>query len=617
MSDPGSWSVPHARIEWRDDAPHDPESGDIFFSRTDGRAESECVFLRGNGLEQRWSRLDPARPGVFVVGETGFGSGLNFLLTQDRFLRTAPPACQLHYVSVEHRPWTRADLRRAHAQWPELAQHARDLQAQWPPPLRGPHRLHLAGDRVRLTLLFDEAAAALAGLQAGIHAWYLDGFAPARDAAIWRPAVLREVARLSAPGATLATYTAAGAVRRALGEHGFVVERLPGFAGKRHRLVARLPAAEPASPRPLPGPVAVIGAGFAGASCALALSRRGLATTVIEGQPQPASGASGVPQAVLYLKLSGACSDVARLQLHALRYAMAQTVHCPVDSAVAGVLQLGDAAQCARWEGLAAVPADLLQPVDRQQAAALAGIPLQSGGLWFPGAFALPGADFCNTRLTASGATFMAGRQVTGLAAGDEGDWNLQLSGSGPASLRAAAVICCGGTGPSLQGLPLHGIRGQLTRFRADATVTPRCVLTGAGHVIPLADGSFYAGSSYAHDNPSLAPVAGDDAENRLRAAGLLGCAQQDLSPVAAWVGLRCAGPDHLPAAGALPGPAGNFTLTGLRSRGLLFSPLLAEAIASELCGEPLPLTRPQWRSLDPGRWLRGKTGNPDQRLRK
>ncbi|MEM9737116.1 MAG: MnmC family methyltransferase, partial [Pseudomonadota bacterium] len=72
------------------------------------------------------------------------------------------------------------------------------------------------------------------------EAWFLDGFAPARNPELWEPDLLAEVARHTAPEGTFATYTAAGHVRRTLEAVGFAVERRPGFGRKRHMTAGRL-----------------------------------------------------------------------------------------------------------------------------------------------------------------------------------------------------------------------------------------------------------------------------------------------------------------------------------------------------------------------------------------
>lgn len=71
-------------------------------------------------------------------------------------------------------------------------------------------------------------------------AWFLDGFAPARNPELWTADLMAEVARHTAPGGTVATYTAAGHVRRALADAGFEVTRLPGYGRKRHMTAGRL-----------------------------------------------------------------------------------------------------------------------------------------------------------------------------------------------------------------------------------------------------------------------------------------------------------------------------------------------------------------------------------------
>jgi tRNA 5-methylaminomethyl-2-thiouridine biosynthesis bifunctional protein len=236
-------------LAWIDGQPFSPRFGDRYFSADAGLAETGHVFLRGNRLAERFAAL-PA-DGAFTIGETGFGTGLNFLAAWQLFEQAAPPGARLHLRSVEHWPLRAADLARALALWPELQPQAEALRAAWP-ALAGDTREHaFAGGRVRLELIVDDAASALARFDAAsVDAWFLDGFAPARNPAMWSAQVAAQLARASRPGATLATYTAAGWVRRNLQQAGFDVRREPGFGRKRQMTVGVRAAAhaEPDEP---------------------------------------------------------------------------------------------------------------------------------------------------------------------------------------------------------------------------------------------------------------------------------------------------------------------------------------------------------------------------------
>jgi tRNA 5-methylaminomethyl-2-thiouridine biosynthesis bifunctional protein len=222
-------------LQWRDGQPWSARFGDRYFSADSGPDESRHVFLQGNGLAARWAALRTA--GCFHVGETGFGTGLNFLCAWQLFTQVAPAGARLVFHSVERWPLARAELQAALALWPALQTEAQALSAAWSPPPSGV--LEVDFGAVRLALHVGDVAAVLPQWPAAtVDAWFLDGFAPARNPEMWSAAVLAEVARCARPGATLATYTSAGAVRRGLQAAGFAPQRRPGHGRKREMLVA-------------------------------------------------------------------------------------------------------------------------------------------------------------------------------------------------------------------------------------------------------------------------------------------------------------------------------------------------------------------------------------------
>jgi tRNA U34 5-methylaminomethyl-2-thiouridine-forming methyltransferase MnmC len=214
-----------AELEWRDGVPVSTRFADPYYSLDDGLAETRHVFLAGNGLPGR------LRPG-FHVAELGIGTGLN-LLALVALVRAA--GCgPIRYTGFEAFPLPPADMRAALAAFPEVAEDAEALLAAWDTggPMRTPE--------VEATFILGDARETLPRWQGRADAWFLDGFAPARNPELWEPALLAEVARHTTPGGTAATYSAAGDVRRGLEAAGFAVERRPGYGRKRHMTVARL-----------------------------------------------------------------------------------------------------------------------------------------------------------------------------------------------------------------------------------------------------------------------------------------------------------------------------------------------------------------------------------------
>ncbi len=227
--------VEYAELEWTDaGAPRSVDFDDIYHDAADPLGESRHVFLEANRIPARVATSE----GDFVIAEAGFGIGLNFLLTVNEWLAAGCP-CRLHYLGFENRPLRPSDLRRALARFPELAEPASWLLTQYPTPAAGCHRLSLH-DKLQLDLFLGDAAEQMLlhgeGLRSKIDAWYLDGFSPAVNPDMWGWELFGMIADCGKTGATISTYSAAGAVRRELRDAGFSVKRVRGFANKRHML---------------------------------------------------------------------------------------------------------------------------------------------------------------------------------------------------------------------------------------------------------------------------------------------------------------------------------------------------------------------------------------------
>ena len=213
-------------LTWREKVPIATRFDDPYFSLEDGVAETEHVFLSGNGLPGRF------RDG-FSVAELGFGTGLNFLVTWQAWRASGAPGI-LHFTSFELFPMKSADMSRALSAFPDLEPLALEM-------VDGLAKGHgLAGEDVILTIVAGDARDTVRNWENKADAWYLDGFAPARNPELWEPELLQAVANHTNPDGTAATYSAAGSVRRSLQDAGFEVERRSGFGRKRHMTVARL-----------------------------------------------------------------------------------------------------------------------------------------------------------------------------------------------------------------------------------------------------------------------------------------------------------------------------------------------------------------------------------------
>ena len=214
-----------AKIRWEDgDLPVSTQFDDPYFSRHDGLAETRHVFLDGNNLAQRFSGASS-----FSIAELGFGTGLNALAAIALWRQTAPPGARLSYTAFELYPMTGEEMARALTAWPELTDLAQSLLAAWP-------ATEIALPGADLSVVIGDARQTVPGWTGVAQAWFLDGFAPSRNPQMWEATLLQAVHDHTAPGGTFATYSAAGAVRRALAGAGYQVSRVPGYGRKREML---------------------------------------------------------------------------------------------------------------------------------------------------------------------------------------------------------------------------------------------------------------------------------------------------------------------------------------------------------------------------------------------
>jgi tRNA 5-methylaminomethyl-2-thiouridine biosynthesis bifunctional protein len=600
MASPEMASPMASPVIWgADGAPRSRLFDDIYFSTADGLAESRAVFLAGCGLPEAWR----GRAG-FVVGELGFGSGLNILALLDLWRGTRDPGARLHVFSVEAFLMPAEDARRALAAWPELADLAAQLLAQWPRRARGFHRITFEGLDAVIDLAVLEVGEALGAWAGSADAWFLDGFSPAKNPAMWRQEVLDLIAARSAPGARAATFTVAGAVRRGLTAAGFAVEKRPGFGRKSERLEARLPAGGPPAGAPAPR-IAVIGAGIAGAALRRAFRAMGADPLVIEAEG-PGAGASGNAAALVMPRLDAGGGPVAQLYAQSLERAADLYDPCPGAVIAGGAVQLETG------------------PKDKGRFDRIA-----EDGLFEPGAMARLAAGEVEARLGEPAGAGLAIRDarvveparilgdwlagasilkasVERIEASADG-WRL-LDAGGAQVARADIVVIAAGAGAArlAPGLPLSAVRGQVSL--AEPFAVPKAVI-GEGYVIPTGAGLLF-GATHDRGDTGSEPRPADHQRNLDQLArarpGL--AAELRVRPLEARASLRAVTPDFLPLAGAVPGAPGLYILSGLGSRGFCAAPLLAEHVAALALGFPSPLPKGSREIVDPERFDRRRS---------
>lgn len=617
-----------ARLEiGPDGTPFSAAYGDVYHSAAGGPQQARHVFLGGNDLPTRWQGQER-----FVILETGFGLGLNFLATWAAW-QADPQRCQrLHFVSAEKHPFSAEDLRTAQATWPEFAPLAEALRERWPPLVPGFHRLNLAGGRVILTLVFGDAVEVLRKIDAAVDAFYLDGFSPAKNPELWSPLLCRTLARLAAPGATLASWSVSGAVRDALAAAEFDLEKRPGFAAKRHMLVGRYRSRKPAKRQtPSDRRALVLGAGLAGATAAHGLARRGWQVTVLDENGAPGLGASGNLAGVLRPLPSVDDNRLARLTRagYLATRALIDDLGGAVRWSPCGVMHLArdashETIQRRTVETLHP-PGEYLQFLDREEASAKLAWPADTGGWWFPGGGWVQPPSLCGAALAAFPER-IATRFGCAVARLERADGEWRAFGADGTRVAAAPflVIAAGAAATRLDlltHLPQHRARGQVTHLPAGTRSPLEVVVCRLGYATPAVDGVQLAGASYTLWDDEPGERVGDHADNLARLELMLPgyAAELDPAELGGRVGFRPVSPDRLPIVGAIPDFAagrettrlidvprlpGAFCLQGYGARGIVWSALMAELIASLMAGDPLPLESDLVAAVDPGRFL-------------
>ena len=601
--------IQQVNIVWDDNGqPVSTAYDDVYFNSDAGIDESRHVFMEQNRLPERW--INNAGHS-FTIGETGFGSGLNFLVAAKAWLDNTESGI-LHFVSVEKSPLSKEDLQRTLKLWPELSEIAGEFIQLYPPAVPGIHRIKLANNRIILTLMYGEADDMFASLRGSDHplfqrqgnptidAWFLDGFAPSKNPDMWSEKLFQTIADLSKIGTTFSTFTVAQAVRHALEHTGFQFNRAPGFGLKReilfgslikHAVSSTAASSEPAtfnspyqppwylppSVEPVPKTAIVIGGGIAGCSTARALAERGIAVTLIERHRAMGQEGSGNPQGIIYPKLSASTSQLARFGLAALLHASryhADFLDLKLDTDAiignrCGVLVLPSSEKNKeQFEKIAEqFPKELVQLHEGEQLNKTAGLSLTNQfGLFFPKLGWIKPPVACQV-LTDHPLITVQMAEVENIdyehsALSRNSSWQaLNNAGSSIATAQVMVIACAFDSSRFNQTnhLPIQKTRGQISRLPATKKSSAlKTVLCGEGYIAPAAGGEHTLGATYNVGETSTA-IRPEDHHTNLQQLANTDAAMantfnpENINQLHGRAAFRCTTLDYLPIAGPAP----------------------------------------------------------------
>jgi tRNA 5-methylaminomethyl-2-thiouridine biosynthesis bifunctional protein len=638
-----------AHITWQDNQPTSQDYTDVYYSAAGGRAEKEYVFLKHNQLPQRWKNSSR-----FVIGETGFGTGLSFLVTADAWLASSLPDACLYYFSVEKHPLSRSDLQRAINCWPEYSELARQLLSVWPESVPGFHSIEIMPKRIVLCLMLGDVMEMLPAMTTKVDAWYLDGFSPQRNPAMWSQDVLNCIARQSHSDTTFSTYTAASDVRQGLVAAGFAVQKVAGFSSKRNMLCGKIQQLQPVQHSApwvteIPHTIqetraAVIGAGLAGITTACALAQRGWQVDVFESHADYAQGGSGNPAGVLLPRIASNSSVESEFYATAffrtLRHLTGLQQNYPdLEWTESGVIQLLSSERLQKQFSQVEPDNNYVRKLFASDASAIAGIELEVDALFYPQAGWLNPRSWCDVLLRDAGdkvrTRFNAG--ITRLVQ-QHALWQLigdnnNVLGSYPVVVMANAHQI--NSFSQTAWLDVHPARGQLSYVAAtNNSQHLQCPICYEGYILPAINRRHIIGASFVADNDSDDCTAAEHRQNLDRLLQYLptvGIAADDYSDAtcAGRAAVRAVTPDRMPLLGAVPDRdyfqqhysdlqlgkrttmypvgrslAGLYVNVGHGARGFTSTSLAAATLAALITQDVLPVSLPVLQALHPARFF-------------
>jgi len=645
----------YANLQWRDGQPYSPDFDDVYFSADNGIEETEHVFIHHNRLQPRFEQNTQ---GIFTIAETGFGSGLNFLIAVKHWLQLSKPWQTLYFYSVENTPLTAEDLIRAQNAWPELKAIAEPLQQQYTAASYGFHQFELYQGRVKLVLMLGEVETMLAQLQAPVDAWFLDGFAPGSNPDMWSEQVFSHIQRLSHSGTSLSTYTAAGFVRRGLIDKGFAIEKVSGIGKKRHMLagtltskgedihrsdqpwyenVSRDTTRDTAIAIEENKSVSIIGAGIAGISSAWALVKRGYQVEIFEAASALGAAASGNPRGMIMPRLSLQDSADAEFYTSAYFYALRclQALDPQQQSwQQTGGLQLPSSERSKKQ--MANYPQDvsLAQTLDAQAASEICGLNIEHTVHYFARAACVFPQQVLQKMIGEMGDALKINYD-TSIESFDyvDGCWELKNQHRGMVGKTRHLILANAWQlkkYPQLAHIYLQPARGQLSYYQDNPRSKKlKMPVSFEGYIMPAHEHQHISGASFELDDCSI-QLRDEEADANLReinhwfkhlfvekdncgGRAAVRAVTPDRVPIVGNVALSCALHNDYgdlykgkpackyPLSNNLPGLYVN---SGYGARGFSSAFLCSELLAAIICDEPLPVSKRVRYALHSSRFL-------------
>ena len=587
-------------INFKDGILRSNEYNDVYFSTENGLEESRHVFLNGNNLLKRFNTEND-----FTIAELGFGTGLNFLATWQLFKSSKRKGSILNYISIEGYPLETSLIRKTHSIFPELSFFSKKLCSKLPPLWSGIHRIHFDEDQVCLTLIYGEALEILTNLEFETNVWFFDGFSPSKNKSMWSFELLNEAFRLTKPGGTFATFSASGEVRKNLNKAGFFIKKVKGFSNKKEMTVGQKSGGKFFFE--YPQSVIVIGSGIAGSSVAKSLQRRGVNVKIIEKMKSIASGSSGNKAAIQSPRLTTVDTVSGRLSLASYRYArdLSKTLKCSLDdpSIVFGLPER----EVIRQRKLLNQdwPYDLIRKInddDRNKYLNtenhFEGVIHDYGGTINPIKMI--------KKILNNDIEIIFNKKIEKVSKTSSG-WQICCSDQSTFNAEAIVLACAEGLKEIKQTsvFDLQYTQGQVSYINKSLLANiPKANISFSGYITPPINDILTVGATYEKYNRKRYDVSIEaHRENFDKIPKIIRemfFNKKILDDLKGKVSMRVSTYDRMPIMGEIE--KNLYVLSGLGSRGMVWGPLLGDALASIILNQPSGLDRNMIKSCDPNR---------------
>jgi tRNA 5-methylaminomethyl-2-thiouridine biosynthesis bifunctional protein len=626
--------------------------GDPYFSLANPLEESQHVFLDSTDIPGRWKNKH------FTIAELGFGFGINFITTANAWIKQPRSNHQLHYISIEKYPVQPTDLTRCYQELNLSSSITESLLEQYPLPVAGFHRIELREHNITMTLIFGEAIDCLKQCGFEADAWFLDGFTPSKNEALWSEHIAKQVHRLTRLGGTLSTYSAASDVRKVFTHAGFDISKSLGYGKKREMLIGTLTNKQTlqtyklkdkswlisTASKPYEQNAIVIGAGMAGTAISAALAKRGWLVTLVDKNNALASEGSGNANAILMPRLSVDHDTQSQLTLLGFLYSLQYFKHLKKHSddfnwQQCGAIQIPrDDTQWKRMQLIASqenIPQSLFQAVDQQQASELANCSVASAGWYLPLAGWLTPSQLCYALIKQypNHIDFQANTEICSIEKQDS-QWVAYNNNQQEICRTNTVVIanaCSVNQFEQTDWCHLNPKRGQISLIpEHECSIQPRKIVCADAYITPAINSQYVLGATFVTADTSTELRQSEHEENLMKLKKMIpSYASDDIRTLGGRAAIRAVSADRLPIVGPIADEVsfntmykdaaigsthshylspkyhdGLYLASGFGSRGLAWIPLCTEALACLINNEPSPLGKNLLNAIHPNRIL-------------